>query len=145
MNFAILYCILWFVTHVTKSAHFKLFSHFYAEVNKEMIFFNQFWGWLTSSITSIMGNQVSLQIFMWRINGSQRIIDLKNCLKNNRSIVLKKLDWGREKFLLFCSLSGKPCDLCQTKLMLWSFSNPSWSDIWTFWFLVNLCSMPRGL
>ena len=87
-----------------------------------MIFLNQFWGWLTSSITSIMRNQVSLQIFMWWINGSQIIIDLKNCWNNSRSIILKKLDWGKGKFLLFCSLSREPCDLCQTKLMLWIFS-----------------------
>ena len=26
VNFAVLYCVLWFVTHVTKSAHFRLSS-----------------------------------------------------------------------------------------------------------------------
>ena len=53
-----------------------LYSHFYVLGNEEMIFLNQFWGWWTSSITSVMGNQVSLQIFMWLIDGSQRIISL---------------------------------------------------------------------
>ena len=36
---------------------------------------SRFWGWLTSSITYIMGNQVSLQILMWWIDVNQRIID----------------------------------------------------------------------
>ena len=37
------------------------------------------------------------------------------------SIVLIKFGCRRGKFLLLCSLSGKSCDLYQTKLMLWSF------------------------
>ena len=119
MNFAILYCILWYVTHATKAAHFSLSSSYsifpLSSISKWG--YNQFWGWLTSSITSIMGNQVSLQIFMWRINGSQRIIDLKNCLKNNRSIVLKKIAWGKRKILPFCSLSGTS---------LWPMSSKCW-------------------
>ena len=53
-----------------------LYSHFYVYVNEDMIFLNRFWGWLTSSNTSIMGNQVFLQIFMWGIGGIERIIDL---------------------------------------------------------------------
>ena len=53
-----------------------LYSHFYVLGNEEMIFLNQFWGWWTSSITSFMGNQVSLQIITWWIDRSQRIIDL---------------------------------------------------------------------
>ena len=120
-----------------------LYSHFYVLGNEEMIFLNQFWGWWTSSITSIMGNQVSLQIFMWWIGGSQRIIDL---LFEEKQICgsQKKLTGG-EGNSSYSSLSGKPCDLCQTKLMLWRFSNPSWLDIWNFWLLVTLCSMPRGL
>ena len=36
---------------------------------------SRFWGWLTSSITYVMGNQVSLQILMWWIDANQRIID----------------------------------------------------------------------
>ena len=28
VNFAVLYCVLWFVTHVTKSAHFSLPSRY---------------------------------------------------------------------------------------------------------------------
>ena len=60
-----------------------LSSHFYVKVN-EMIFLNdcfqiarckQVWGWLTSSITSFIGYQGSQQIFMWLMDGSQRIID----------------------------------------------------------------------
>ena len=149
MNFAVLYCILWFFLmlqrQLTSVYLLHICSHFYPQVNEEMLFLNQFWGWLTSSVTFIMGNQVSLQIFMRWIDCSQRIIDLKNCLKNSKSFVLKNFDWEREKSLLLCSLSGKPCDLCQTKLMLWSFSSPSWFDLWTFWLLASMCSMPRGL
>ena len=72
-------------------------------------------------------------------------IDLKTYLKNIKSIVPKKIDWGRGKFQLLCSLSGKPSDLYQTKSKLWSFSNSSSFDIWTFWLLVTLCSTPRDL
>ena len=89
VNFAVLYCVLSFFTHVTKSAHFSLFldmlsSHFYVKVNEEMIFLNdcfqiarckQVWGWLTSSITSFKGYQGSQQIFIWWMDGSQRTID----------------------------------------------------------------------
>ena len=61
------------------------------------------------------------------------------------SILCSKYLIGKGKFLLLCTFSGKLSDLCQAKLMLWRFSNPSWLDIWTFWLLVSLCSMPRGL
>ena len=86
VNFAILHCISWFVTHASKAAHFSLSSSFsifpLLPIRK--------WG---NDIPSPFFPQVSLQIFMWWIDGSQRTIDLKTCLKNNKSIVLKKLDW----------------------------------------------------
>ena len=43
------------------------------------------------------------------------------------------------------SLRDKPWDLCKARSTLWSFCNPSWLDIWTFWSLVTLCSMTTGL
>ena len=39
----------------------------------------------------------------------------------------------------------KPRNLCQAKLMLWTFCNSSWLDISTFWLLVTVFSMPRDL
>ena len=75
---SVFYHLLLMLRSQLTSAYFLhiLYSHFYVLGNEEMIFLKQFWGWLTSSITSVMGNQVSLQIFVWLIDGSQRIIDL---------------------------------------------------------------------
>ena len=36
---------------------------------------NNFWSWLTSSITFFMGNQGPLQILIWWMDSSQSIID----------------------------------------------------------------------
>ena len=71
---------------------------------------------------------------------------LKILMVNHNGVFLVQNIWlGNGKFLLLCSLSWKLWDLCQAKLMLWSFFNLSWLEIWTFWLLVTLCSMLRGL
>ena len=89
VNFAVLYCFLWFVTHVTKSAHFSLSTRYaifpLSCISKwredilndcfQIVRCNQVWGWLTSSITSFLVYQGSQQILMWWMDGSQRIID----------------------------------------------------------------------
>ena len=89
VNFAVLYCVLWFVTHVTKSAHFSLSSRYaifpllciskwiedIANDCFHIVRCNQVQGWLTSSMTSFLGYQGSQQIFMWWMDGSHRIID----------------------------------------------------------------------
>ena len=51
----------------------------------------------------------------------------------------------RENICFSTPTLRKPQDQCQAKSMLWSFYNTSWLDIWTFWLLVILCSMPRSL
>ena len=71
---------------------------------------------------------------------------LKILLVNHNGIFFVQKIWlGKGKFLLLCFLSRKLCGLSQAKLMLWSFFNPLGLDIWTFWVLVTLCSMPRSL
>ena len=71
---------------------------------------------------------------------------LKILIVNHNGVFLVQNIWlGNGKFLLLCFFSWKLWDLCQTKLKLWSFFNLSWLNIWSFWLLVTLCSMPRGL
>ena len=71
---------------------------------------------------------------------------LEILMVNHNGVFFVQNIWlGKGKFLLLCSFSGKLWDLYQARLMLWSFFNPSWLDIWTFWLLVTLCSMSRGL
>ena len=57
----------------------------------------------------------------------------------------KKLMGKGENFCFSIPSPRKPRDLCQAKPTLWSFYNTSWLDIWTFWLLFTLCSVPRGL
>ena len=72
--------------------------------------------------------------------------------ENDRPIVWWAINLSFSKNLIgeggnsSCSVPclGTPVSYLK-KLMLWRFSNPSWFDISPFWFLVTLCSMPRGL
>ena len=64
---------------------------------------------------------------------------LEFLMVNHNGVFLVQNIWlGKGKFLLLCSFTGKLWDLCQVKLMLWSFFNPSWLDTWTFWLSFTL-------
>ena len=70
---------------------------------------------------------------------------LKILMVNHNGVFFVQNIWlAKGNFLLLYSFSRKLWDLCQAELMLWRFFNPSWLDIGTFWFLITLCSSPRG-
>ena len=72
-------------------------------------------------------------MFVWWMDCSQRIKDL---LIHKLSIFFRE---GRIPAIL-----GNPEPIL-SKVDIAKFGNPSSFDIWTFWLLVTICSMPSGL
>ena len=82
---------------------------------------------------TVMGKDGFLQMFIWWMDCNQRIKDL---LLDKLSIFFRE---GRIPATL-----GNPEPILR-KFDIEKFGHPSSFDICTFWFLVTICSMPRGL
>ena len=83
---------------------------------------------------TFMGNDGFLRMLIWWMDCSQRI---KELFIDKFSIFF----WGGGRIP---ATLGNP-EPTLSKIDIAKFGNPSFFDIWTFWILVNICSMPRGL
>ena len=83
-----------------------------------------------------MGNQGFVRILMWWMSCSQKITEL---FFDKFSIY-----WGKEKIPITLSSLWEIMGPMLRYVGVIKFGNPSGPDLWTFWFLVTLCGMPKG-